>query len=44
MGWTMRLATATLILSLTMMVTTDEEENDRCVYEALTDTDAVICK
>ncbi|KAF6306871.1 phosphatidylethanolamine binding protein 4 [Rhinolophus ferrumequinum] len=44
MGWTMRLAMAALILSLTMLVTTDEEESDRCVYEALPDTDAVICK
>uniref|UniRef100_A0A8D1C9X3 Phosphatidylethanolamine binding protein 4 n=1 Tax=Sus scrofa TaxID=9823 RepID=A0A8D1C9X3_PIG len=44
MGWTMRLATAALFLGLTMAVPGDEEDSDPCVYEALSDSDAVLCK
>ncbi|KAF5923565.1 hypothetical protein HPG69_006736 [Diceros bicornis minor] len=44
MGWKMSLAMAALLLGLTMVVTEDEEENDPCVYEALSDNDAVLCK
>ncbi|XP_008700296.2 phosphatidylethanolamine-binding protein 4 [Ursus maritimus] len=42
--WTMRLAVAALFLGLTMVITRDEEEGDLCLYEALSDTDAVLCK
>ena len=44
MDWTMKLATAALFLGLTMVVTRDEDEGDMCLYEALSDTDAVLCK
>ncbi|KAI4542332.1 hypothetical protein MG293_007711 [Ovis ammon polii] len=44
MGWTMRLATAALLLGLAVAVTGEEEDNDVCVYEALPDNDAVLCK
>lgn len=44
MGWTMRLVMAALFLGLTMVVTGNLEDNDSCVYEALSDTDAVLCK
>ncbi|KAB0350253.1 hypothetical protein FD754_015110 [Muntiacus muntjak] len=44
MGWTMRLATAALLLGLAAVVTGEEEGNDLCVYEALPDNDAVLCK
>uniref|UniRef100_A0A9L0TTH1 Phosphatidylethanolamine binding protein 4 n=1 Tax=Equus caballus TaxID=9796 RepID=A0A9L0TTH1_HORSE len=44
MGWTMRLAVAALFLGVTMVATEDEDENDPCVYEALPDNDAVLCK
>ncbi|KAF4019404.1 hypothetical protein G4228_011111 [Cervus hanglu yarkandensis] len=44
MGWTMRLATAALLLGLAAVVTGEEEDNDLCVYEALPDNDAVLCK
>ncbi|XP_036744758.1 phosphatidylethanolamine-binding protein 4 isoform X1 [Manis pentadactyla] len=46
MGWQMRLATAALFLGLTMAVTGDggKEENDACVYEAVPDYDAVLCR
>lgn len=44
MGWTMRLATAALLLGLTLVVPGDEEGDDSCVYEALSDNDAVLCK
>ncbi|XP_036880638.2 phosphatidylethanolamine-binding protein 4 isoform X3 [Manis javanica] len=46
MGWQMRLATAALFLGLTMAVTGDggKEENDACVYEAVPDNDAVLCR
>ncbi|ELK19261.1 Phosphatidylethanolamine-binding protein 4 [Pteropus alecto] len=44
MGWTMRLVMAPLFLGLTMVVTGNLEDNDSCVYEALSDTDAVLCK
>uniref|UniRef100_A0A667GBJ6 Phosphatidylethanolamine binding protein 4 n=1 Tax=Lynx canadensis TaxID=61383 RepID=A0A667GBJ6_LYNCA len=44
MGWTMKLATAALFLGLTMVVPRDEEDGDMCTYEALSDTDAVLCK
>ncbi|XP_061056680.1 phosphatidylethanolamine-binding protein 4 [Eubalaena glacialis] len=40
----MRLAVAALLLGLTMVVTGDEGDNDLCVYEALPDNDAVLCK
>lgn len=40
----MRLAVAALFLGLTMVITRDEEEGDLCLYEALSDTDAVLCK
>uniref|UniRef100_A0A7N5KPV8 Phosphatidylethanolamine binding protein 4 n=2 Tax=Ailuropoda melanoleuca TaxID=9646 RepID=A0A7N5KPV8_AILME len=40
----MRLAVAALFLGLTMVVTRDEKEGDLCLYEALSDTDAVLCK
>lgn len=43
MGGTMRLAMAALLLGLTL-VTGDEEDDDSCVYEALSDNDAVLCK
>ncbi|KAF3818390.1 hypothetical protein GH733_011807, partial [Mirounga leonina] len=41
---TMRLAAAVLFLSLTLVVTRDMEEGDLCLYEALSDADAVLCK
>uniref|UniRef100_A0A8C9B3K6 Phosphatidylethanolamine binding protein 4 n=2 Tax=Phocoena sinus TaxID=42100 RepID=A0A8C9B3K6_PHOSS len=44
LGWTMRLAVAALLLGLTMVATGDEGDKDPCVYEALTDNDAVLCK
>lgn len=44
MGWTMKLATAALFLGLTMVVPRHEEDGDMCMYEALSDTDAVLCK
>lgn len=44
MEWVMRLATAALLLGVVMVTTGDEEENDPCVYEALPDEDAVLCK
>ncbi|XP_074211739.1 phosphatidylethanolamine-binding protein 4 isoform X2 [Camelus bactrianus] len=44
MGWTMRLAVATLLLGLTMVVTGDDEDSDPCVYEALSNNDALLCK
>ncbi|XP_025134981.2 phosphatidylethanolamine-binding protein 4 isoform X3 [Bubalus bubalis] len=44
MGWTMRLATAALLLGLAVAVTGEEEDTDLCVYEALPDNDAVLCK
>ncbi|XP_040827323.1 phosphatidylethanolamine-binding protein 4-like [Ochotona curzoniae] len=44
MEWAMRLATAALLLGVVMVTTGDEEENDPCVYEALPDEDAVLCK
>ncbi|XP_054545939.1 phosphatidylethanolamine-binding protein 4 [Talpa occidentalis] len=44
MGWTMRLATAALFLGLTMVVTGDEIKNGVCIYDALPDNDAVLCK
>ncbi|XP_053434550.1 phosphatidylethanolamine-binding protein 4 isoform X2 [Nycticebus coucang] len=44
MGWTMRLVTAALLLGLVTVVTGDEEENDPCIYESLSDEDAVMCK
>lgn len=44
MGWTVKLATAALFLGLTMVVPKDYEDNDMCTYEALSDTDAVLCK
>nr|XP_031548380.1 phosphatidylethanolamine-binding protein 4 isoform X2 [Vicugna pacos] len=44
MGWTMRLAVATLLLGLTMVVTGDDEDSDLCVYEALSNNDALLCK
>lgn len=40
----MRLATAALLLGLAAVVTGEEEENDLCMYEALPDNDAVLCK
>lgn len=43
-SWTMRLAVAALLLGLTMVATGDEGDKDPCVYEALTDNDAVLCK
>ncbi|TEA24335.1 hypothetical protein DBR06_SOUSAS4410040, partial [Sousa chinensis] len=43
-SWTMRLAVAALLLGLTMMATGDEGDKDLCVYEALPDNDAVLCK
>uniref|UniRef100_A0A4W2IBI5 Phosphatidylethanolamine binding protein 4 n=4 Tax=Bovinae TaxID=27592 RepID=A0A4W2IBI5_BOBOX len=44
MGWTMRLVTAALLLGLAVAVTGEEEDTDLCVYEALPDNDAVLCK
>ncbi|KAM9195113.1 phosphatidylethanolamine-binding protein 4 [Dugong dugon] len=44
MGSTMRLATAVLLLGLIMVVTGGEEENDPCVYEAISNDDALLCK
>ncbi|XP_059745035.1 phosphatidylethanolamine-binding protein 4 isoform X2 [Bos taurus] len=44
MGWTMRLVTAALLLGLAVAVTGEEEDADLCVYEALPDNDAVLCK
>ncbi|GAB5570231.1 phosphatidylethanolamine-binding protein 4 [Prionailurus iriomotensis] len=44
MGWTMKLATAALFLGITMVVPRHEEDGDMCMYEALSDTDAVLCK
>lgn len=44
MGWTMRLATAALLLGLAAVVTGKKEDSDLCVYEALPDNDAVLCK
>ncbi|XP_008573503.1 PREDICTED: phosphatidylethanolamine-binding protein 4, partial [Galeopterus variegatus] len=46
MDWTMRLATAALLLGLVVVVTGHWtlEENDPCVYEALSDQDAILCK
>uniref|UniRef100_A0A8C3WWN2 Phosphatidylethanolamine binding protein 4 n=1 Tax=Catagonus wagneri TaxID=51154 RepID=A0A8C3WWN2_9CETA len=44
MRWTMRLATAALLLGLTMAALGDEEDSDPCVYQALSDSDAVLCK
>ncbi|XP_015997035.2 phosphatidylethanolamine-binding protein 4 isoform X2 [Rousettus aegyptiacus] len=43
MGWTMRLVMAPLLLGLTVVITGNLED-DSCVYEALSDTDAVLCK
>lgn len=43
MGWTMRLVMASLLLGLTVVITGNLED-DSCVYEALSDTDAVLCK
>ena len=40
----MKLATAALFLGLTMVVPGDEEDGDMCMYKALSDTDAVLCK
>lgn len=40
----MRLAVAALLLGLTMMATGDQGDKDPCVYEALPDNDAVLCK
>ncbi|XP_045853391.1 phosphatidylethanolamine-binding protein 4 [Meles meles] len=42
--WTMRLAVAALFLGLTMVVSRDVEEGDLCLYEPLSDADAVLCK
>uniref|UniRef100_H0XZ52 Phosphatidylethanolamine binding protein 4 n=2 Tax=Otolemur garnettii TaxID=30611 RepID=H0XZ52_OTOGA len=44
MGWTMRLVTAALLLGLVTMMTGNEDENDPCIYETLSDEDAVLCK
>lgn len=40
----MRLAVAALFLGLTMVVSRDVEEGDLCLYEPLSDADAVLCK
>ncbi|XP_055000780.1 phosphatidylethanolamine-binding protein 4 isoform X2 [Sorex araneus] len=44
MGWTVRLAAVALSWGLMLVATTDTDEDDSCVYEALSDSDAVICK
>ncbi|XP_047404851.1 phosphatidylethanolamine-binding protein 4 isoform X1 [Sciurus carolinensis] len=43
-SWTMKLATAALLLGLVMVVARDEDENDPCVYENLPYEDTVQCK
>ncbi|KAM6149614.1 phosphatidylethanolamine-binding protein 4 [Erethizon dorsatum] len=42
-NWTMRLVAAALWLGL-LMVATGNSNDDSCVYEALSDEDAVLCK
>lgn len=44
MGWTVRLAAVALSVGLALVVTAVKDEEDTCVYEALSDTDAVLCK
>ncbi|XP_055975142.1 phosphatidylethanolamine-binding protein 4 [Sorex fumeus] len=44
MGWTVRLVAVALSWGLILAVIADTEEDDSCVYEALSDSDAVICK
>uniref|UniRef100_A0A2K5S527 Phosphatidylethanolamine binding protein 4 n=1 Tax=Cebus imitator TaxID=2715852 RepID=A0A2K5S527_CEBIM len=43
-GWTMRLATAALLLGLVAVLTGDENKNDLCAHRALSDEDAVLCQ
>ncbi|KAF0879520.1 EGR3 protein, partial [Crocuta crocuta] len=44
MGGTMKLAVVALFLALTIVVPRNVEDSDTCTYEALSDTDAVVCK
>ncbi|XP_077008888.1 phosphatidylethanolamine-binding protein 4 [Tamandua tetradactyla] len=40
----MQLATAVLLLGLLRVVTGEEEENDMCIHDKLTNDDALLCK